>query len=152
MIIYKEAGNKDEGDFTRITQYKHWAAEIHFTVGTSDILDHNGKKLFTITEGWYENNTVFLNVIMEDDGSDHDLSFYREEQWKRRVQGDCVPGMAPGFSMEEWIKKGMPVMVEEGRKLQEMAKNNPQANGWICPKCRAANSGKFCTECGAARP
>ncbi len=28
----------------------------------------------------------------------------------------------------------------------------PSGNGWICPECGEENSGKFCSECGHARP
>ncbi len=28
----------------------------------------------------------------------------------------------------------------------------PQAGGWVCPACNTQNTGKFCTNCGAAAP
>ena len=32
------------------------------------------------------------------------------------------------------------------------AKPQPESDKWTCPNCETVNSGKFCTECGTAKP
>lgn len=34
----------------------------------------------------------------------------------------------------------------------QMQQQQPAADGWTCPKCGKANTGKFCSECGASKP
>lgn len=42
--------------------------------------------------------------------------------------------------------------INTGKFCTECGAAKPNQKGWSCPSCHTLNSGKFCTECGSAKP
>ncbi len=66
-----------------------------------------------------------------------------------------------GGAMNGFVGMGMAMNMGSGQaaNLFAMGQQQPQqaqaqapAGGWICPNCNAQNNGKFCTNCGTAKP
>ena len=56
-------------------------------------------------------------------------------------------------SMKEWIAKGM-VTCDPSKQVIGYVPEKKEVNAdeWICPACNSKNTGKFCGECGTAKP
>lgn len=66
-----------------------------------------------------------------------------------------------GGAMNGFVGMGMAMNMGSGQaaNLFAMGQQQPQqaqaqapAGGWICPNCNTQNNGKFCTNCGTAKP
>ena len=44
------------------------------------------------------------------------------------------------------------ILAAQAQQREQAAKMTAPSAGWACPKCGATNTGKFCTECGTAKP
>lgn len=58
-------------------------------------------------------------------------------------------GMGMGMNMGGGQAANLFAMGQQQQAQQQAA---PAAGGWVCPKCNAQNSGKFCTNCGSPAP
>ena len=63
-------------------------------------------------------------------------------------------GMAMNAGTGNQTAQNLFAMGQEQRAQQQAQQQAPAASGdaWACPQCGTQNSGKFCTNCGTARP
>lgn len=59
-------------------------------------------------------------------------------------------GMGMGMNMGGGQAANLFAMGQQQQQQAQQAA--PAAGGWVCPKCNAQNSGKFCTNCGSPAP